>query len=200
MIKKKITFALSILTLSSTAFAANYVSNDLFTYTHSGPGNKYKILGVVNAGQKITVLNRSNGFTQIRDSKGRTVWMNSKYVSNQPGLKEQLETLKVQYNQIDEKLRTFEDRANEDKASLEENLSLNINKVQELQTTNANLSAELQKIKEENKSLNNLLDKEKNELLITWFTYGGMVAGAGLLLGLILPVLIPSRKKHSRFN
>ena len=70
---------------------------------------------------------------------------------------------------------TFEDRANE-------------NKVQELQTTNANLSAELQKVKEENK------------LLITWFTYGGIVAGGGLLLGLILPSLIPSRKKYSRFN
>lgn len=107
--------------------------------------------------------------------------------------------MKVQYSQLDEKLRTFEDRANENKASLEENLSSNINQVQELKQTNADLNAELKKIKEENESLNNLLDNERNDLLITWFTYGGMVAGAGLLLGLILPSLIPSRKRNSRF-
>lgn len=199
MNKKRATFVFTILSLSSTVFAVNYVSNDLFTYTHSGPGSKYKILGTVDAGQKITVLDRSNGYTLITDSKGRSVWIESKYVSDQPGLKEQLESLKVQYSQLDEKLRTFEDRANENKASLEENLSSNINQVQELKQTNADLNAELKKIKEENESLNNLLDNERNDLLITWFTYGGMVAGAGLLLGLILPSLIPSRKRNSRF-
>jgi SH3 domain protein len=199
MIQKKVTFALAIISLSSTAFAANYVSNDLFTYTHSGPGSKYKILGTVDAGQKITVLNRNDGYTQIRDSKGRTVWINSKYVSNEPGLKEQLETLKVQYAKLDEKLQTFEDKANENKASLEENLNSNIQQVQELKKTNASLSNELKKVQEENDSLSNLLDNEKNELLMKWFSYGGMVAGIGLILGLILPSIMPSKKRNSRF-
>lgn len=199
MIPKKITLALTILSLSSAAFAANYVSNDLFTYTHSGPSLKHKILGVANAGEEIIVLSSESGFTQIKNSKGNIVWIDSKYVSDQPGLGIQLETLKIEYSKLDEKLRTFEDNANKNKSGLEESLNSNINQVQELKKTNAILSNQLQKVKEENDTLNNLLDKDKNELLLQWFSYGGMVAGVGLLLGLILPSIIPSRKSKSRF-
>lgn len=199
MFKKKVIFSLAMLSLSSTVFAANYVSNDLFTYTHSGPGNKYKILGVVNAGQKITVLNNSNGFSQIKDSKGRTVWIKSKYVSNEPGFKEQLDSLKIQYDKLNEKLINFEDKANAKKANLEDNLTSSINQVQELKNLNSSLTEELKKVKEENKSLNDLLDSERNDLLIKWFTYGGLVAGGGLVFGLLLPLMIPRKKKYSRF-
>ena len=199
MIHKKVTITLAIISLYSSAFAANYVSNDLFTYTHSGPGSKYKILGVVNAGEKISVLDRSSGFTQIRDTKGRKVWINSKYVSNQVGLKEQLEKLKIQYSKLDEKLNSFEDEANKNKLNLEKDLNSNINQVEKLKETNTLLNKQLKEVQEKNDSLNDLLDNEKNELLMKWFSYGGIVAGLGLFVGLVLPSLIPSRKKRSRF-
>lgn len=199
MIHKKVTITLAIISLYSSAFAANYVSNDLFTYTHSGPGSKYKILGVVNAGEKISVLDRSSGFTQIRDTKGRKVWINSKYVSNQVGLKEQLEKLKIQYSKLDEKLNSFEDKANKNKLNLEKDLNSNINQVEKLKETNTLLNKQLKEVQEKNDSLNDLLDNEKNELLMKWFSYGGIVAGLGLFVGLVLPSLIPSRKKRSRF-
>lgn len=199
MIHKKVTITLAIISLYSSAFAANYVSNDLFTYTHSGPGSKYKILGVVNAGEKISVLDRSSGFTQIRDTKGRKVWINSKYVTNQVGLKEQLEKLKIQYSKLDEKLNSFEDKANKNKLNLEKDLNSNINQVEKLKETNTLLNKQLKEVQEKNDSLNDLLDNEKNELLMKWFSYGGIVAGLGLFVGLVLPSLIPSRKKRSRF-
>lgn len=199
MIHKKVTITLALISLYSSAFAANYVSNDLFTYTHSGPGSKYKILGVVNAGEKISVLDRSSGFTQIRDTKGRKVWINSKYVSNQVGLKEQLEKLKIQYSKLDEKLNSFEDEANKNKLNLEKDLNSNINQVEKLKETNTLLNKQLKEVQEKNDSLNDLLDNEKNELLMRWFSYGGIVAGLGLFVGLVLPSLIPSRKKRSRF-
>lgn len=199
MIHKKVTITLAVISLYSSAFAANYVSNDLFTYTHSGPGSKYKILGVVNAGEKISVLDRSSGFTQIRDTKGRKVWINSKYVSNQVGLKEQLEKLKIQYSKLDEKLNSFEDKANKNKLNLEKDLNSNINQVEKLKETNTLLNKQLKEVQEKNDSLNDLLDNEKNELLMRWFSYGGIVAGLGLFVGLVLPSLIPSRKKRSRF-
>jgi SH3 domain protein len=198
MIQKKLTILLMI--LASSAMAANYVSNDLFTYTHSGPSSKYKILGTVNAGEEIRVItrNKNTGFTQIRDSKGRSVWINSKYVSNKPGLKTQLDKLNLQYSKLDEQLRTYEEKANKNKENLEKDLNINISKVQELEKSNAQLTSRLKEVEEKNKSLNSLLDNEKNELLMKWFSYGGMVAGGGLLLGLLLPSLIPS-KKRSRF-
>ena len=202
MFQKKISLLLTIIFLTSSAFAANhYVSDELYTYTHSGPGSKYKILGVVNAGERIKVLstNKNAGFTQIQDQKGRTVWMNSKYVSTQPGLKEQLEKLKIKYLELDEKLNISEDEANKNKANLEKNLTSNINQVIELQKTNSSLSKELKKVQALNDELTKKLDKERNVILMQWFTYGGMVAGIGLLLGLILPYLIPSRKQKSRW-
>ena len=191
MIQKKIALILTLIFLSTSAFAAsNYISNDLYTYTHSGPGTKYKIMGVVNAGDKIKVLakDKKAGYTQIQDDKGRRVWVESRHISSQPGFKKQLEKLSISA-----------DKANKKIVDLEENLNLNINKVLELEKTNLSLSTELKKIQEINETLTSKLDSEKNELLLQWFTYGGLVAGGGLLLGLILPSLIPSRQKKSRW-
>jgi len=191
MIQKRILLLLSIIFLSSSATAAtNYVSDELIAYTHNGPGNQYKIMGIVNAGERIQVLSadKENGYTQIKDKKGRNVWMDSKYVSNQPGLKKQLKTLRISENKANTKI-----------VKLEKDLGTNINKVIELEKTNLLLSTELKEIKEINKTLTDRVDNEKNELLMQWFSYGGMVAGAGLLFGLILPSLIPSRKKKSNW-
>ncbi len=191
MIKKRVSILFTTICLSTSAFAANYyVSDELFTYTHSGPGTKYKIIGIVNAGEKIKIVSTSENaeYTQIIDSKGRNVWMNSKYISNQPGLKEQLEKLKISYAKMDK-----------NQITLEKELATNINQVQELKKLNSSLSKELKEVQEKNEKLNERLDKEQNELLMRWFTYGGIVAGAGLIFGLILPYLIPSRKQKTRW-
>ncbi|GAB7260937.1 hypothetical protein DZS_23310 [Dickeya ananatis] len=39
------------------------------------------------------------------------------------------------------------------------------------------------------------LDDKQRTLIMQWFMYGGGVAGGGLLLGLLLPHLLPRRKK-----
>jgi len=200
MTQKKMPQLLTLLCLSSSAFAAtSYVSDDLFTYTHKGPGTQYKILGLVHAGEKLNVLstNKDQGYTEIKDKKGRSVWINSEHVSHQPGLKTQLERLQSKYSKLDEKLRISEEKANENKTNLEEKLNENANQVLKLKELNASLSSELEKIQAENISLTDTVDNEKNELIMRWFTYGGGVAGIGLLVGLLLPALIPSRKKRS---
>lgn len=191
MIKKRFSILFTTVCLSTSAFAANYyVSDELFTYTHSGPGTKYKIVGIVNAGEKIKVVSTSENaeYTQIIDSKGRNVWMSSKYISNQPGLKKQLEELKISYSKMDK-----------NKITLEKELATNINQVQELKKLNSSLSKEVKQVQQKNEKLNEKLDKEQNELLMRWFTYGGIVAGAGLIFGLILPYLIPSKKQKARW-
>ncbi len=191
MIKKRFSILFTTVCLGTSAFAANYyVSDELFTYTHSGPGTKYKIVGIVNAGEKIKVVSTSENaeYTQIIDSKGRNVWMSSKYISNQPGLKKQLEELKISYSKMDK-----------NKITLEKELDTNINQVQELKKLNSSLSKELKQVQQKNEKLNEKLDKEQNELLMRWFTYGGIVAGAGLIFGLILPYLIPSKKQKARW-
>ena len=189
MRQNKTTLLLTMLFLSTSVFAANhYVSDELFAYTHKGPGTQYKILGLVNAGDKIKVISvdENTGYTQIKDKKDRNVWIDSKYVSNKPGLKKQLK-----------KLTISEENAKEKILNLENKLSFNLDKVQKLEKSNVALSSQLEEVQEINTTLSNKMNNEKNEILLQWFTYGGMVAGGGLLLGLILPSLIPSRKKKS---
>ena len=61
------------------------------------------------------------------------------------------------------------------------------------------LALSFQAIGRANDSLNEKLDNEKNDLLMRWFSYGGMVAGIGLLVGLILPSLIPNKRRRNRW-
>ncbi len=50
---------------------------------HSGSNNTFRIIGSVDAGEKITYLqaNKSTGYTQIQDNRGRKGWVESKFVS-----------------------------------------------------------------------------------------------------------------------
>ena len=185
--------------ISPVNAATRYVSDDLFTYIHSGPGTKYKIVGSVNSGERINVIKSSAGFTQIRDSKGRNGWINSKYVSRQAGLKERLPKLEKKLAKLNTQLNAAKDEANNDKSSLEKSLESYRNQVNELQDVNSKLNEELQEVQALNRNLNAKLDTQKNDLLMRWFTYGGMVAGGGLILGLVLPSLIPNRRKKTRW-
>ena len=186
---------------SSVSTASHYISDDLYTYMHAGPGTKYKIIGSVNAGEEIKVIqtDKNAGFTQIKDLKGRDGWINSKYTSKHPGLKERLAKLEIEFTKLHTQLRTDKDKANKDIGSLEDKLKSHNSKVRELENTNLKLNEELQKLQVLNNNLNEKLDTEKNDLLMRWFSYGGMVGGIGLLFGLMLPSLIPSRRKKTRW-
>ncbi len=65
--------------LSSHA-ETRYVSDELSTYVHSGPGNQYRIVGSLNSGSTVTVLSRNaaTGYVQVKDDKDRTVWLPEK--------------------------------------------------------------------------------------------------------------------------
>ena len=203
MMQKITILLLVIMFLSSSSSAeTRYVSDDLYTYMHAGAGAKFKIIGSINSGEKIELIqtNRSAGFTQIKDSRGRYGWINSKYVSKHPGLKERLEKLEIQLTKLNTQLRTDKEKANKNITSLENNLKFHSSEVRELKNTNLSLNEELQQVQALNNNLNEKLDTEKNDQLMRWFSYGGMVAGISLILGLILPSLIPNRRKKSRWS
>ena len=188
MLKTKF-LLLTIIFISSIANAAtNYISDDLYTFIHSGPGTKYKIIGSVNTGEHIRVIRKESNFTLVKDSKGRSGWINSKYVSKKPGLKERLPKLEA-------KLTKLKAQLDEDKGNLDSKAS----QVTNLENTNLKLTQQLEEVQSLNNDLNEKLDTKRTDLLMRWFTYGGLVAGGGLLLGLILPLLIPKRRNKSRW-
>lgn len=189
MIQKLTLQLLFILFLVLPANAARYITDDLYAYLHSGPSIKYKIIARVDAGEHIKVLktNKSTGFTQIRNSKGQDGWIKSKYLSRQLGLKERFLKLQIGSTKLEGQLATAED-----------NLKSHSLQISDLKNTNDTLNRELQELKILNNNLNEKLDTSKYDVLLRWFSYGGIVAGIGLLLGLILPSLIrgPRKRNH----
>ena len=77
-----------------------YISDDLFTYLHAGPGRNFRILGTVVAGTRVTLLQEDTekSFVEIIDDKQRTGWIDAEFISVSrsvrelvPGLQQQVE-------------------------------------------------------------------------------------------------------------
>jgi SH3 domain protein len=188
MLKTKFLLLILIFVSSSASAATNYVSDNLHTFIHSGPGTKYKIVGSVNTGEHIKIIRKNSNFTLVKDSKGRSGWINSKYVSTQPGLKERLPKLEIQLTKLKAQLGEYKG-----------NVESQSTQVSNLENKNLELNKQLEEIQKQNIDLNEKLDTKRTDLLIRWFSYGGMVAGAGLILGLLIPYLIPKRRNKNRW-
>ncbi|MEZ9522624.1 TIGR04211 family SH3 domain-containing protein [Enterovibrio norvegicus] len=177
----------------------NYISDELFTYMHSGPGTQFRIIGSIDAGTKVTIVdrNRNAGYTQVLDERGRKGWVESKYVSNQAGLKTRVPALEKELTQVKSALSNAQGDSEAKTKGLIESLEQRNTQLKELETHTSELNQKLIDAQSEIRELRARIDTQKDDLLMRWFTYGAMVAGAGLLFGLILPHLIPRRKKRN---
>ncbi|WP_074214174.1 TIGR04211 family SH3 domain-containing protein [Salinivibrio sp. ES.052] len=189
---------LLVLIAAPRAMAENYISDDLFTYMHAGPGTQYRILGSVDAGDKVTVLkrNRDEGYTQVVDSRGRKGWVKSDYVTTQPGLKERVPALEAELKKVKSALASAQDDAKAQQKGLVSSLEKRNGQIEKLEAHSSELNRKLIDAQNEIRALRAKIDTQKDDLLMRWFTYGGMVAGGGLLFGLLLPHLIPRKKRR----
>lgn len=189
---------LFVLVTAPQAMAENYISDELFTYMHSGPGTQYRIIGSVDAGDKITVLKRDQnaGYSQIVDSRGRKGWVKSDFVTTQPGLKERVPALEAELKKVKTALSSAQDDAKAQQKGLVESLKKRNAQIEKLETHSSELNKKLIDAQNEIRALRAKIDTQKDDLLMRWFTYGGMVAGGGLLFGLVLPHIIPRKKRR----
>ena len=192
-------FVCAMATMPAQAQQTRYISDNLFTYMHNGPSTQYRIMGSVNAGTKVDLLetNSSTGFSKVRDNRGRTGWVNSDFVSTQVGLKVRFPALEKELTEVKSQLEEALESGDEKTASLQNSLKLRNEQITDLETQNGQLNEQLMSSQAEIRELRARLDTQKDDLLMRWFTYGGMVAGGGLLFGLVLPHLIPRRRKRN---
>ncbi|UPQ88402.1 TIGR04211 family SH3 domain-containing protein [Vibrio sinaloensis] len=196
--KKLVCLVLVSMLAVPAAFAQNrYISDKLFTYMHSGPSNQFRIIGSVDAGDKVKVLstNKDTGYTQVQDEKGRTGWVESRFVTNQESMALRLPRLEKELAEVKEKLANSRSNADQEKAGLIDSLETRNRQISELEQGYSEMSQQLAASQEEVRKLRAKLDTQKDDLLLKYFMYGGGVAGIGLLLGLILPHIIPRRKR-----
>ncbi|PCS23881.1 Arylsulfatase [Candidatus Enterovibrio escicola] len=178
----------------------NYISDELFTYMHSGAGSQFRIIGSVDAGSKITILdiNRSAGYTQVLDDRGRKGWVESKFITSQPSLKIRVPTLEKELLQIKSALVSAQGDSEVKTKGLIESLNQRNSQLKSIEGHTKELNQKLVDAQREIRELRARIDTQKDDLLMRYFAYGGMVAGGGLLLGLLLPHLIPRRKKRNK--
>ncbi|NAZ68303.1 TIGR04211 family SH3 domain-containing protein [Vibrio toranzoniae] len=196
--KKLISLVLFAMLAAPAAFAQDrYIADKLFTYMHSGPNNTYRIIGSVDAGEKITYLqtNKSTGYTQIQDNRGRKGWVESKFVSTQESMALRMPKLEKELTEVKGKLANARQSADSEKAGLASSLESRNKQIAELEQNYSEINQQLTSSQTENRELRAKLDTQKDDLLLKYFMYGGGVAGVGLLLGLILPHIMPRRRK-----
>ncbi|MBP6122975.1 MULTISPECIES: TIGR04211 family SH3 domain-containing protein [Providencia] len=185
------------LSVSAQAAEKRYVSDDLSTYVHSGPGTKYRIVGTLNAGEPVELISTDSQFAQVKDEKGRTVWLPVEQLSNVPSMKTRIPELEAENQKLRQQLDNIDNTWNTRTADMQQRVADNDSIVSQLKAENEKLKNELIKSGKKLDIAEVNLDDRRRELILQWFMYGGGVAGAGLIFGLILPHLIPRRKKRN---
>lgn len=194
---RKAMIASFLLGSSFPAFSADYITENLTTYMRKGAGDQYKISGSIQAGEKIIVLDRKDRYVLVRDSRNREGWVLASEVSQTaspkeliPQLRQQVQDLSVRLSKIDS---DWQQRTSEiQRRSLEAE-----KQTSDLFADNAQLKREIEILKNKNRTLETIQDSEKRAIAIQYFIYGGSVFMVGLILGLILPFLIPRRKRRN---
>jgi SH3 domain protein len=210
----------SLLILPQLTQAAEtlYVT-DIFKITmRSGESTSHKILRMLNSGMAIQVLstNPQSGYSKIR--AGSSVgYVLTRQLMKEPSARSQLASLQKEIDALKaapgelrsnlanlqkqhrdltkthKELQAIKDKQEQELQSIQRTASNAIrisNERNELRKQVANLTREVEDLKQENRDLS-------NEATRDWFLIGAGVIIAGILIGLILPHLRFQRRRSS---
>ena len=184
-----------LLSCSLPAFSSDYITENLSTYMRKGAGDQFKISGSIQAGEKITVLDRKERFVLIRDSRNREGWVLASEVSQTASPKELIPQLQQQVQDLNGRLAKIDSDWQQRTVEIQRRSNESQKQTSDLLAENAQLKREMEILKNKNRSLETMQDSEKRSIAIQYFIYGGSVLVVGLILGLILPYLAPRRKR-----
>lgn len=178
---------------------ARWVSDSLNTYVRSGPTDGYRIVGTLTSGQKVELISTQGDYSQVRSESGSNVWIPSKELQDVPGQAERLPQLEQQVAELSEELKTIDESWQVRVQGMQETLDSRKALIDELDARRIALEAELTEAQSELRTTQARLGDENKQVLMQYMVYGGSIAGAGLLVGLILPMLTRGRKRNDRW-
>ncbi|MFT6268515.1 MAG: SH3 domain protein [Alphaproteobacteria bacterium] len=166
-----------------------WVSDDLFTYLHAGPGNDYRLLGSVTAGTQIQLLqvDRENGYAEVIDNRQRTGWIEIKFVSRNQSIRDDVTDLQASLTQRDESL-----------ASIQTELNAVMQNLNTFDAQKTKLNRQITQQLEDIARLNEQLERRERANNMQWFTRGAMLGVIALLIGYILGLFGRKRKSNDR--
>ena len=191
-------YSICLSTLLSISYSANtaaeetgyYISEELQTFMHSGPGKQYRIIGSVMSASPVTLLGKSDegDYIQIQDDKGREGWIEAQALAKGQSRPQQINALSEQINLVSAQLQQEQERVRTGVIQLEQI-------EQQLSSQQTALSNAIK----ERDLLQQKLTGMGDETQMKWFLNGGMVAGGGVLLGLILSFISRKKKRSDQW-
>ncbi|GEK74457.1 MULTISPECIES: TIGR04211 family SH3 domain-containing protein [Halomonas] len=178
---------------------ARWVSGDLTTFVRSGPTDGYRIVGTLTAGDPVELLETQGDYSRVRSQSGDVVWVPSSDLQGEPSAKVRLPELEARVEELSEELSGINETWESRMASVTETLDVREQRIAELERRNQALASESEEAGARVRELQARLDTQEEDLLMRYFMYGGGVAGAGLLVGLIVPHLPRRRRKRDRW-
>lgn len=176
-----------------------WVSDSLNTYVRSGPTDGYRIVGTLTSGEKVELLDTRGDYSQVRSENGDRVWIRSADLQEMPGQAERLPELEQKVAELSEELRTIDDNWKARVKGMQETLDSRKALIDELEARRQALDTALTSTESELRDAQARLGDENNQVLMRYMVYGGSIAGAGLLAGLIIPAMTRGRKRNDRW-
>ncbi|KXS39511.1 TIGR04211 family SH3 domain-containing protein [Modicisalibacter tunisiensis] len=176
-----------------------WVADDLSAYVRSGPTDGYRIVGRLTSGAPVTVLETQGDYTRVRAESGDEVWIRSDQLQSDRSLRQRVPALKEKVATLSDKLDGINQTWQSRTASMTETLKAREQRIEDLSQRNTTLDQKLTQTEATLRRLKARLDTQEQDLLMRYFLYGGGVAGAGLVAGLLVPHLPRRRKKRDRW-
>ncbi len=199
-----------LLLLSFPALAKElYVSDTLKTSLRIAPGFNSKVVRMVRAGEKITVIEVQKEWSRVQLADGTQGFMMNQALSEESPKGPQLKELQLKFDGLSEKftaMKTDYDAVKQENEALKGSLAATGKSGPELDSEYRKLktnSSRYLKIKDEYEKMQEILDQKNKELErlndvvtqkhITWF-----LSGAGVLLvGIFLGYSMKKKRRHS---
>lgn len=198
--KFPIAFLIILCTFSAVNLSAatRYVSDQLFTYMHSGPSSQFRIIGSLNAGTVIQLIehNQDSGYSKVKDPKGRSGWIDTKFITKKIPAMLRLPQVEKSLSSAQSELQSIGD---ENKASLQskqQSLSQQIKTNDQLLGQRQQLLDKIQALQVDNNKLQSHITNQSEEVEMQWFMKGAGIIILGIFIGLIMPHM-PRRKKKN---
>lgn len=186
---------------NSVLAETRYVSDDVFTYIHNGPGTQYRILGSVKAGEPLEVkaINEQAGFTQIVDGRGRSGWIKNSELQSELSLRQRLPLVEKERDELKARLQNLNGDNEKRFTEKDGTITKQSNEINGLTSKLAQQSEEIGNLKAENEALAQSYDNREHNMQMDWFVRGALMVGGGLLLGILLPMLPRRRRRADRW-
>jgi SH3 domain protein len=167
-----------------------YISDDLFTFLHAGPGRNYRILGSVLAGSKVVQLqiDADKNFVEVIDDKQRTGWVDATYITAS-------QSVRTLVPELQQNLRSTSQELDQQRQQTE----LLNQQIADLTSQNQQLKRQVASVQSQTQNLQSELASKDQSAQMEWFARGGIIALISIILGVVITYLPKKRRRKDQW-